>query len=191
MNDPNKTGRHDNKRRGRASKWTSTRGWTIAGVVLATAIGLAQFGYQLVKDPECAGNPDCTAQAGEDDFIENLRAQSTKDPGDKGPYEFVVVNTGAEGLHARTTNDETGQNEGFAQNHTRVFAECVTSSSFTPQGKKTESGPVWLKVKWPWPTGQPDPSGQAHQSSPTDHDYAWMYRGYLESRGHNGKIPSC
>lgn len=172
------------KHRGRFAKWASTRRWTIAGVILATVIGLIQVVIAIQTRPE-------DPQVAEDHYIANLRDHSTKAPDVKdAPYLFVVVNTGKEGLNARTTNDKNGTNEGFAPNHAKVWAECVTRSSFTPPGKKTV-GPVWLKVKWPWPTGQPDPASQVHQSSPNDRDHAWMYRGYLEPSGQNGNIPSC
>lgn len=110
-------------------------------------------------------------------------------PAGSGPYPFIVVDTGNDGLFARTTNVIEGVRVGNTANRELVWANCVARSAFTPSDVtgETNVGPLWVEVRWKHLDG-----GQTRGlSEPDQTQTAWMYRGTLEPVGHNGDLPQC
>jgi hypothetical protein len=130
--------------------------------------------------------------AGDDtELREELRADpgAGEPPSGKGPYPFLVVDTGDLGLYARTGNEVQAARVGNTANHALVWADCATRSDFTPGdvSGETDVGPLWVEVRWKHLDG-----GQSRGlSEPDESQRAWMYRGALEPVGHNGDLPEC
>ncbi|MDT0349526.1 hypothetical protein [Pseudonocardia charpentierae] len=128
-----------------------------------------------------------TSTPNDGQFKAELAKQSTTAPSGDGPWPFVVVDTGPEGLFARSSADVAANRLGYTTNRSIVWADCVQKSAFTPPNPINDVGPVWLRVHWK----NDAPSKAALMSDPGDAEAAYMYRGLVVPYGHNGAIPAC
>ncbi|WP_285499241.1 hypothetical protein [Actinokineospora sp. NBRC 105648] len=132
------------------------------------------------------------SSAGDDDaeLKKNLRQAPGNDqpPTGSAPYPFVVVDTANLGAFARDANTVKANRIGNAGNRALVWADCLATTDYTPGVTGDNAvGPLWLRIRW-----KPLPSGiDRGLSEPSEQRTAWMYRGFLEPVGHNGKIPAC
>lgn len=120
-------------------------------------------------------------------FKAELAKQSTAAPSGSGPWPFVVVDTGTEGLFARSSAEVTANRLGYTPNRSIVWADCVRTSTFTPPDPINDVGPRWLRVHWKTDA----PNQDALMSDPGDSKVAFMYQGLAVPYGHNGAIPAC
>lgn len=160
----------------------------------ASSGACAQFGdnntcvVQLEEDVEKASAGTTDAE-----FKAELAKKSTARPTEPGPWPYVVVDTVVndinEGLWARSTNLVKGDHLGVALNHTIIWADCTTTSDYSPlpDGDANNVGPRWLFVRW----NNAEVSERPMQSNPSDGKHAWMYLGYAVPMYHNGDIPEC
>lgn len=118
-----------------------------------------------------------------------LAKKATAPPAGAGPWPFVVVDSGIDGLYPRSTNELYADRLGIARNRSIVWAECVATSHFTPLDLDPVNnvGPRWLRVRWKTDT----PSQPSFDSDPSDTKRVWMYFGFLVPLEHNGQIPAC
>ncbi|MDI9835857.1 hypothetical protein [Streptomyces sp. KAU_LT] len=122
--------------------------------------------------------------------------RTDKAPSEVGPWAYKVVRTvtqaGDEGLMVRTCNvsdcpgPDSARQVGLVRVHHTVWVECWKDSGY--DGGEGQGITKWYKVKWP--TDQPHSTPDL-ESSREDKYTAWMYSGYMEPSGHNGKIPEC
>jgi hypothetical protein len=125
--------------------------------------------------------------ATDDELKAALARQATGSPSGDGPWPFIVVDTGTQGLFARTTNEVRADRVGVAANRSIVWADCVATSGFTPAQPRHDFGPKWLRVRWK----SNQPTQAFLQSDPSDPKRAWMYLGYTMPYKHDGQIPPC
>lgn len=192
------------------SLWVQVKdsSWVKIGVVAAVVAAIAAVvalaltdssgdRNQNVEDSECVvqgDNPVVTCERGEgipgEDVDKKLLDDAARfadvPPSGKGPWPFAVVKTLGQGLKVRSTNVAQADQLGGLQPHYVAWAVCQARSDFDPD-PTTNTGPVWLKIKW----DQQQPSDQFHESHSGAASTAWAYRGYLVPVGHNGDIPAC
>jgi hypothetical protein len=105
-----------------------------------------------------------------------------------GPWPYIVVNTGDQGLYARSTDDIDSERLGAAANRSIVWVDCVSTSDFTPPvADPSNVGPTWLKIRWP----NDRQSSQFFSSEPTNASHAYVYSGFAIPLGHSRQIPAC
>lgn len=142
----------------------------------ASETGAAVHCVQLLMADETLTDPQ---------FRSEMAKLSTAPPPDKGPYQYVVVDTGKLGLKVRTGPELNDEQFGSAGNRSILWAECQLRSNFNAD-PSMKVGPVWLKIHWPNTTGT-----QWANSQPKDPAQAWVFAGYVVPAGHNGTIPTC
>lgn len=146
----------------------------------STCIGqLQQFIQQAAPSPESTDDQGFKAQ---------LAQHDNHPPSGQGPWAFVVVDTGTEGLVARDSNEQIGDKVGYAPDRSLVWADCVTQTDYMPQGVTGDNnvGPKWVLVHWAHVAPR-----QVGTSEPNQTQHAWMYRGGLYPVGTNGNLPNC
>ncbi|MER7968799.1 hypothetical protein ABTX35_07295 [Streptomyces sp. NPDC096080] len=144
--------------------------------------------------PRCQGT-EVNCPQGEQPIPENTY-RTDKNPAGSGPWPFKVVRTvtqaGDEGLMVRTCNvsdcpgPDSERQIGLVRVHHTVWVDCWQDSGF--DGGEGQNITKWYLVRWP--SNEPHTTPDL-ESSREDKYRGWMYSGYIEPSGHNGKIPEC
>ncbi|MBM7774921.1 hypothetical protein JOD54_005125 [Actinokineospora baliensis] len=148
----------------------------------------AHASCQILQQAKAQGD---TATTDDTAIRAQLRArpEATHPPTTPGPWPYAVLDTGALGLFARTTATAEATRVGNAGNLDIIWADCLATTDFTPQGLREhlDVGPQWIKARWK----HLDQGTTRGLSEPTQPTTAYFYLGYLEPLGHNGDIPAC
>lgn len=115
------------------------------------------------------------------------RRFASEPPKPPGPYAYIVVGVGSDGLIVRTTGGKSGRQIGTAVQETAVWVDCRSDTGFDPGAGDTEGGSVWLRIRWP----SVKETTAFLKSQPSDPSVGWIYSGYVVPAGHNGQVPTC
>ena len=117
---------------------------------------------------------------------QEVASVSTNNPPGTGPWPYIVLGTADLGLRVLSKGEADGIQIGSAANRSFLWAECIQETSYTPDSV-VDVGPRWLRVKWP----NKDSTVVFLPSAPSDRFRGFVYSGYTQPYGHNGKIPKC
>jgi hypothetical protein len=95
---------------------------------------------------------------------EKLKGLAAEPPAGVGPWPFIVVDTGPEGLFARSTPFLQANRLGYIINRSIVWADCRQATDFTPPNPINDVGASWVRIHWK----NLEPSQQRFDSDPNE-----------------------